>query len=154
MLGAVALGSILTSALHSQALDSERTSLARYVDGIVRPTLVSNDKVVLTRGGDQAMLRRLRAQPEVVTVKVWRADGTLTWTNRGQMRIGRRFPLDELGDAIHGNKAVADIVGTKGNAEDAVERRLGFAHLFQVLRREPAIFEPGAVLLEASSAAA
>jgi putative nucleotidyltransferase with HDIG domain len=133
VLGAVALGSILTSALHSQALDSERASLARYVDGVVRPTVVSNDRVVLTRRGDNAMLRTLKAQPEVVTVKVWRADGTLAWTNRDQARIGRSFPLDdELGDAIHDNKAVAAMIGTSGNAEDAAERRLGFAHLFEV----------------------
>jgi putative nucleotidyltransferase with HDIG domain len=133
VLGAVALGSILTSALHSQALDSERASLARYVDGVVRPTVVSNDRVVLTRRGDNAMLRTLKAQPEVVTVKVWRADGTLAWTNRDQARIGRSFPLDdELGDAIHDNKAVAAMIGTGGNSEDAAERRLGFAHLFEV----------------------
>ncbi|HYA09474.1 MAG TPA: HD-GYP domain-containing protein [Gaiellaceae bacterium] len=131
--GAVVLGWVLTQALHSQALDSERASLARYVDSVVRPTLVSGDRVVLTRRGDAALLSTLRAQPDVVTVKVWRPDGTLAWTNRDRSRIGRRFPLDtELGEAIRENQPVADIVGTGGEGENAVEKRLGFSHLFQV----------------------
>jgi putative nucleotidyltransferase with HDIG domain len=131
--GAVVLGSVLTRALHSQALDSERASLVRYVDSVVRPTLISGDRVVLTRRGDAAMLRTLRSQPDVVTVKVWRPDGTLAWTNRARSRIGHRFPLDdELGEAIHQNRAVADIIGTSGAGENAVEKRLGFSHLFEV----------------------
>ena len=63
--GAVVLGWVLTGALHSQALESERASLVRYVDSVVRPTLISGDRVVLTRRGDAAMLRTLRSQPDV-----------------------------------------------------------------------------------------
>jgi len=133
--GAVLLGWTLTRALQSEALASERASLARYADSVVRPAVVRGNRVVLTRSGDAALLRTLRAQPDVVTVKVWRPDGTLAWTNRDRSRIGRRFPLDdELGDAMRENHAVADIVGTGGSeaSEDAVERHLGFSHLFQV----------------------
>jgi putative nucleotidyltransferase with HDIG domain len=134
VLGALLLGWVLTRAIQSEALDSEKASLARYADSVVRPAVVRGDKVVLTRTGDAAMLRTLRAQPEVVTVKVWRPDGTLAWTNRDRSRIGKTFPLDgELGEAIRENRAVAAIVGTEGDAagEDAVERSLGFKHLFE-----------------------
>jgi putative nucleotidyltransferase with HDIG domain len=131
--GAVVLGWVLTQALHSQALDSERGSLARYVDSVVGPTLVRGNRIVLGANGDAALLRTLRSQPEVVTVKVWRPDGTLAWTNRDRSRIGRRFPLDsELGEAIRENRPVADMIGTGGEGENAVEKRLGFSHLFQV----------------------
>jgi len=131
--GAVALGWVLTRALQSEALDSERGSLTRYVDSVVGPTLVHGDRIVLGASGDSALLRTLRAQPEVVTVKVWRPDGTLAWTNRDRSRIGRRFPLDdELGAAIRQNRAVADMIGTDGEGENAVERHLGFSQLFQV----------------------
>jgi putative nucleotidyltransferase with HDIG domain len=131
--GAVILGWVLTRAIHSEALDSEKASLARYADSVVRPAVVRGNRVVLTRSGDAALLRTLHAQPEVVTVKVWRPDGTLAWTNRERSRIGRRFPLDsELGEAIREDHPVADIVGTGGEGENAVEQRLGFSHLFQV----------------------
>ena len=133
IVGAVILGWVLTRAIHSEALDSEKASLARYADSVVRPAVVRGNRVVLTRSGDAALLRTLHAQPEVVTVKVWRPDGTLAWTNRERSRIGRRFPLDaELGEAIREDHPVADIVGTGGEGENAVEQRLGFSHLFQV----------------------
>jgi response regulator RpfG family c-di-GMP phosphodiesterase len=130
---ALGLGWLLARALDAQALDSERSSLVRYVDGVVRPSVVRNGRVVVTRSDTQALRAALRAQPDVVTVKVWRADGVLAWTNRQQRRVGKRFPLDDLlGDAVRTNRAVAALVGTGGEGEDAVERNLGFSHLFEV----------------------
>jgi hypothetical protein len=38
----VALGSILSRSLKSEALNAEETALARYVDGVVHPLLVRN----------------------------------------------------------------------------------------------------------------
>jgi putative nucleotidyltransferase with HDIG domain len=133
--GAIALGWVLTTTLHAQALEAERTSLTQYVDGVVGPVLVRGNRVVTRTTISRTLVRALRAQPDVVTVKVWRADGTLAWTNRDPGRIGRRFELDGLlGRAIHGNRAVAAIVGTGGDdeGEDAVERHLGFSQLLEV----------------------
>lgn len=132
---ALLLGWLLTRTLRAQALDAERASLVRYVDGVVRPIVVHGDRVVITRWGTADLRAALRSQPDLVTVKVWRADGVLAWTNRQRQRIGRRFPLvGLLGEAIRGNRAVAAIVGTAEDedAEDAVERNLGFSHLFEV----------------------
>ncbi|MBV8563542.1 MAG: HD-GYP domain-containing protein [Actinobacteria bacterium] len=131
----VVLGWLLSHTLTSQALDSERSSLVAYVDGVARPQLVRGNQVVVSRWGQSALLGMVRGQGDIVTVKVWRADGVLAWTNRQQRRIGRRFPLDDLlGDAILHNKPVAALVGT-GNTEgeDSFERnKLGFSHLFEV----------------------
>ncbi len=131
--GAV-LGWLLSHSLTAQALDAERTSLVSYVDGVVRPSLVRGDRVVVSPGGGRDLLATLRGQPDIVTVKVWRADGVLAWTNRARRRIGRRYPLDDLlGEAILQDRPVAALVGTGGAGEDAVERnRLGFSHLFEV----------------------
>ena len=132
--GGALLGWTLTRTLHDQALVSERWALARYVDGVVRPSLVKNDKVIVTRWGSQGLIAALRGQPDVVTVKVWRADGVLAWTNRGQQRIGRRFPLDgPLESAIVDNKPASEFVSTTGgDSENAVERGLGFSQLLEV----------------------
>jgi putative nucleotidyltransferase with HDIG domain len=127
------LGSMLTRTLHSQALGEERTSLAQYVDGVLGPVVVHGDKVVTTRWLSQTILRVLRGQPDVISVKVWRADGTLAWTSLDTSRIGHRFPLDsDLGEAIRGNRAVAGVISPDSEGEDAAEGRLGFKQLVQV----------------------
>jgi hypothetical protein len=71
------LSSMLTRTLRSQALGEERTSLSQYVDGVLGPVLVHNNQVVTTHWISATMLRVLRGQPDVVSIKVWRADGTL-----------------------------------------------------------------------------
>jgi putative nucleotidyltransferase with HDIG domain len=127
------LGSMLSRTLHSQALDEEKTSLATYVDGVLGPQLVRQDSVVTTRWISQTLLRVLRGQPDVVSVKVWRADGVLAWTTLQSNRIGRRFPPDEsLTETLHTNRAVASVVSPDSEGEDAAEARLGFSHLVQV----------------------
>jgi len=131
--GALAVGTLLTKTLHSQALQAERTSLTEYVDGVVGPVVVRGNRVVTTRSVSAKILRTLRAQPDVVSVKVWRADGTLAWTSREPSRIGRRFELDgTLARAIRENRAIDSVVSTDADAENAVERELGFSHLFEV----------------------
>jgi putative nucleotidyltransferase with HDIG domain len=127
------LGSALTRTLRQQALADERTSLSQYVDGVLGPVVVRRDRVVTTRRLSQTVMRTLRGDRDVVSVKVWRADGTLAWTNLAQARIGQRFPVDgDLGETVRENRAVASVVSTKPDGEDAVEAQLGFAHLIQV----------------------
>jgi putative nucleotidyltransferase with HDIG domain len=129
VVGALVLGWVLELSLRSQALQAERTSLTQYVDGVVRPRVVRHGRIVPT----QAAIGSLSGEPDVVSVKVWRADGTLAWTNRGKARIGKRFPLDgELGEAIGENRTVSDIVATGSGGEHALEASLGFSRLFEV----------------------
>jgi putative nucleotidyltransferase with HDIG domain len=127
------LGSVLTKTLRSQALGEERTSLVQYVDGILAPQLVRNDHVVTTRWMSQSILRVLRGQPDVVSVKVWRNDGVLAWTTLQPTRIGHRFPPDEyLTEAVRTNRAVASVVSPSSEGEDSAEARLGYHQLIQV----------------------
>jgi putative nucleotidyltransferase with HDIG domain len=143
------LGSLLSRTLTKEALNAEETSLVQYVDGVVQPVLARGHHVVVPRSQDAALGKLTLSQPELVVVKVWTKDGVLAWTNartrssgglelanpnRGQ--IGHRFlPLDdELGDAIHDNRPVAQLVGTGSTSgEDSFERNdLGYSHLFEV----------------------
>ncbi|HEY2072300.1 MAG TPA: HD-GYP domain-containing protein [Gaiellaceae bacterium] len=127
------LGSMLTKTLRSQALAEERTSLSQYVDGVLGPVVVHDNKVVPTRWLSQTILRVLHGQPDVISVKVWRPDGTIAWTNLQPTRIGKRFPVDsDLGETIHDNRAVASVVSPGSEGEDAAEAGLGFHQLVQV----------------------
>jgi putative nucleotidyltransferase with HDIG domain len=137
----VALGSILSGSLRTEALDAEETALVQYVNGVVRPVLVRGNHLAAVRGPRQAYLRRsVTAQQDILSVKVWRPDGLLAWTNVDPARIDHHFPLDgELAEAIGNNRPIAALIGTggKGENEDAFERNElarehGLHQLFEV----------------------
>jgi putative nucleotidyltransferase with HDIG domain len=133
--GGAVLGWSLSRTLWDEAVSSERSSLARYVDGVVRPTLVHGNRVIVNRGGGEAMLDSFNAQgQDVVAVKVWEPDGRLAWTNKDRSRIGRRFPLEgPLETAVNDNVASASFVSTSNaSEEDDFEANLGFPSLLQV----------------------
>jgi hypothetical protein len=136
----VTLGWLLSHSLRTEALGAERTALARYVDGVVRPELVRGDRIVVA-GNDVARLSEgIRAQRDILSVKVWQRDGVLAWTNVDPARIGRHFPLDdELGEAIDEKRPIAALVDTGGAGanENAFERnslarKAHVQHLFEV----------------------
>jgi putative nucleotidyltransferase with HDIG domain len=132
VLGGLALSSVLTHSLKTQALADRRTSLTEYVDGVLRADLVQNGRLRVAPSISARLLGELRRQPELVTVKVWRSDGTLVWASRGQDRIGKRFPLTgKLGEAIRENRAAGDIDQLDSD-EDALEASLGYDHLLEV----------------------
>src|SRR5438445_2485917 len=146
----VALGSILSHSLKTEALDAEKTALARYVDGVVHPLLVHDDQVEVPWRKDAQLAQSVLRQHDIATVKVWTGSGVLAWTsavsrastgglvaNRDRRLVDHRFPLDEaLSAAIAQNQPIADLVGTGGDGEDAFERnKLGYAHLFEVYSR-------------------
>jgi putative nucleotidyltransferase with HDIG domain len=143
----VALGSILSRSLKSEALTAEKTALARYVGGVVQPALVRGNRIDIPWKQDAQLAEGVLRQQDIVTVKVWRADGVLAWTNalsrssRGHLvpnpnrnEIDKNLGLDdELDEAIDENRPVAALVGTGGKGEDAFERNdLGYRNLFEV----------------------
>src|SRR5437763_14687531 len=143
----LALGSILSHALKSEALDAEKTALSRYVGGVVQPALVHGNHIDIPWQQDAQLAEGVLRQQDIVTVKVWKADGVLAWTNslsrsshgrlvpnRNRDEIDKNLGLDdELEKAIDTNQPVAALVGTGGKGEDAFERNdLGYRHLFEV----------------------
>jgi putative nucleotidyltransferase with HDIG domain len=134
VIAAIVLGWVLTSSIQRQSLDDARASLTQYVDGVLRPQLVRGDKLHISPHFQRELKAQLRRQPDLVSVKVWRADGTLVWTNRAQQRIGQRFPsalAGDLGETIASKRAHASI-NKLGDDEDAAERALGLAHVFEI----------------------
>jgi len=130
--GAMVLGWLLTKTVRSQALEDSRISLSQYVDGVLRPQLIRGDQIHISPHLPLQIKAQLRRQPDILTVKVWRPDGTLVWTNRAPERIGRRFSLEgELGATVADNRAHASL-GKLGDDEDVAERALGVKHVFEV----------------------
>ncbi|HUK95339.1 MAG TPA: HD-GYP domain-containing protein [Gaiellaceae bacterium] len=129
--GAVVLSTVLTRTLTQQSLTDHRESLTRYVDGVLRSALVRDGKLQVGPHVSSVLLGELKRDPSLVTVKVWRPDGVLAWTNRAQGRIGKRFgEEDELEEALHGHTAGS--IGALDEDENAVERSLGYKQLLQV----------------------
>jgi putative nucleotidyltransferase with HDIG domain len=134
LMAAIVLGWVLTGSLQRQALDDTRTSLTQYVDGVLRPRLVRNDKLYISPHLPGELMAQIRRQPDIVSVKVWRPDGTLVWTNRAPERIGRRFPsalAGDLGETIALKRAHASI-SKLGDDENEAEHALGLADVFEV----------------------
>ena len=130
--GGILLSSALTRAVSDQAVADSRSSVSQYVDGVLRGELVRGGQVQVTRHASARLTDELRHNRALVTVKVWRPDGVLAWTNRAQARIGRRFDMDgDLGQAVTSGAAVGHIDQLSGD-EDAVEERLGYDHLLEV----------------------
>jgi putative nucleotidyltransferase with HDIG domain len=130
--GALLLTRFLGQRFETQVIGDAQTSLTQYVDGVLRPELVSGDRVVVGRDLPGRLLENLRQRPDVVTVKVWRSNGVLAWTNRAQNRIGEKFDLDgNLGRAMRANETEGEI-SKPDEEENAAERKLGFSKLLEV----------------------
>jgi putative nucleotidyltransferase with HDIG domain len=131
--GALVLGWFLTSTLKTQAVRDARTSLTQYVDGVLRPRLVTHDHLRVAPQLSATILAELRRRSDLISVKVWRSDGTLAWTNRDPGRIGRRFELDdELGEAIQENRSVASLGKLSDTGEHAVEAAVSRGDVLEV----------------------
>src|SRR5689334_22373922 len=95
--GAVVLGVILGNSERTQALHDSRDSLVQYVDGVLAPELEHNGQLAVTRTLSPQTVRQLVNRPDILSVKVWRPDGVVAYTNLESDRIGKRFPMsDEL----------------------------------------------------------
>jgi putative nucleotidyltransferase with HDIG domain len=130
-IGAVVLSTVLTRALDGQAIADHRDSLTLYVDGVLRPALVKDHRLRVDPQVSSVLRGELRRERDLVTVKVWRPDGVLAWTNRAPQRIGKRFEEEgSLEQALHGHAAGS--IGKLDAEENQVERSLGFSNLLQV----------------------
>jgi putative nucleotidyltransferase with HDIG domain len=132
LVAGLVMTSILTTTLKRQALVDARTSLTQYVDGVLRSRLVRGDRLHVSKMLPAEITAQLQRDSDLVTVKVWRPDGVLAWTNRAPERIGRRFELEGgLGEVLRKNQAIASMDELDSD-ENEVERSLHYNHLLQV----------------------
>ena len=118
--------------MSDQALADSRASVSQYADGVLRPALVRGDALQVGPHVSARLDGEIRRNRSLVTVKVWRLDGVLAWTNRARGRIGKRFELDgDLAAAI-GSRTTVGHIDELSTGEDGVERALGYDHLLEV----------------------
>jgi putative nucleotidyltransferase with HDIG domain len=131
-LAALILGTILTHQLRTQALDDAKADLTQYTNGVLSSALLRDSKLVIRRQLPELVERDLAARPDIVSVKVWRADGVLAWTTLEPERIGMRFDAGHhLSEVIETGEAAAEFENL-GGVEDAAEAKLGFDHVIEV----------------------
>jgi putative nucleotidyltransferase with HDIG domain len=130
--GGLALGSLVASAIREQAVDDREAAVAQYVDGVLGRDLVHGNRLEVDRDPSVDALRRVHSRQDILSVKVWRPDGVLAWTDTDRDRIGRRFEVDEhLGEALEGNgEAELENLGDEG--EHAGEREAGIKRALEV----------------------
>ena len=131
--GGLVLSWVLGSSLRDQAIEYRRDYLQEYVDGFLRPAIVRDGHIMVSFAGARGLMRSIRRQHSIVSVKVWEPDGTLVWTNRDRKRIGRRFDLEgDLAEVISENRATGSINHLDSTGEDAFEKSLGIRQLMEV----------------------
>jgi putative nucleotidyltransferase with HDIG domain len=134
LLGAAAiiLSSVLTRAVRDQALDDARVSLTEYTNGVLHRQIAHGGRIAVGDQAQEVVRSSLAARPDILSVKVWRPDGVLAWTNVAPERIGKQFQMsDHLTEVIEHGHSQADIE-EPDSAETAAEAQLGHDHLLEV----------------------
>ena len=133
-LAALVLGTILTHALRTQALEDAKADLTQYTNGVLSSELLHDSKLVIRRRLPEVIDRDLTARPDIVSVKVWRPDGVLAWTNVAPERIGRQFPADDhVREVVESGKAEAEFENLgESDHEDDAEAKLGIDDVVEV----------------------
>jgi len=131
-LAALVIGTILTHAIRDQALEDAKADLTQYTNGVLNSELLRDSKLVIRKRLPAVIDRDLAARPDIISVKVWRPDGVLAWTNVAPERIGRQFPsshhLDEVVETAEAEAEFEEL----GEAEDKAESKLGFDSVVEV----------------------
>jgi putative nucleotidyltransferase with HDIG domain len=130
--GGFVLAALVSSAMRNQAVEDRQAALTQYVDGVVGRQLVNGDRLQVERHMPLETRGRLFTREDIKSVKVWREDGVLAWTDTEPERIGRRFPADHhLERALEGEtEAELEDLDTEG--EHAGERRAGLKRALEV----------------------
>jgi putative nucleotidyltransferase with HDIG domain len=129
---ALVLGGVLAGAVREQAVEDAKTSLFQYANGALRRHLVHGGGLMLGADVPAIVESDLNGRPDILSVKVWRPDGTLVWTSVAKDRIGRRFePAHHLREVLDTGVAEAELE-TLDEAEHAGEVSAGVRRALEV----------------------
>jgi putative nucleotidyltransferase with HDIG domain len=127
---AIGLTLMMTHAVERQAVEDAQVSLSEYTNGVLHPKLVHGGQLFVGSEAKGILRTGLESRPDILSVKVWRPDGVLVWTNVAQGRIGKQFPVsDHLAEVLETRRADAHIeeldeAENAGEAHDGISRAL------------------------------
>jgi putative nucleotidyltransferase with HDIG domain len=130
---AFVLGTVMSHALRAQAIDDAKVSLTQYTNAVLSDELARGRKVVVTPFAEDVLRRSMAARPDVLSLKVWRPDGVLVWTNLEPERIGQRYDGGggHVAEVIESGTAEAELEELNAE-EDKAEAALGFDDVLEV----------------------
>jgi len=130
---ASSLAILMTNAVRKQAIDDAQKSLTEYTTGVLHREVVHGGHLTVGHDVKGVVDASFASRPDILSVKVWRPDGVLVWTNVAPERIGRKFPVsDHLSEVVETRKADAEIEKLD-RAENAAEgRKAGSDHALEV----------------------
>jgi putative nucleotidyltransferase with HDIG domain len=130
--GGLALASLVASAIRGQAVDDREAAVSQYVDGVLGRDLVHGDRIAVDRAPSVDALARVHSRGDILSVKVWRPDGVLAWTDTDRDRIGQGFRVSEhLHEALAG-KGEAELESLGDEGEHAGEREAGIDRALEI----------------------
>jgi putative nucleotidyltransferase with HDIG domain len=122
----------MTNAVRQQAIDDAQTSLTEYTNGVLHREVVHGGRLVIGHDVKGVVNASFASRPDILSVKVWRPDGVLAWTDVAPGRIGRKFPVSEhLDEVLETRKADAKIEELD-TAENEAEARTGAHRALEV----------------------
>jgi putative nucleotidyltransferase with HDIG domain len=129
---AVSLAVIMTNAVRKQAIDDAQTSLTEYTNGVLHREVVHGGRLSVGNNVKGVMNASFASRSDILSVKVWRPDGVLAWTDVAPERIGKKFPVDQhLSEVLETRQADAEIE-VMDRAENAAEARAGTGRALEV----------------------
>jgi putative nucleotidyltransferase with HDIG domain len=118
--------------LRQQAIEDAQISLTEYTNGLLHREIVHGGRIAVGYRAKGIVKSSLESRPDILSVKVWRLDGVLAWTNVEPQRIGKTFPVsDHLREVIQTREAVAQIEELDSE-ENAGEARSGVHQALEV----------------------
>ena len=131
-IGGLALGSLVASAIRDQAVDDREAAVSQYVDGVLGRDLVHRDRLAVDRAPSVDALARVHSRKDILSVKVWRPDGVLAWTDTDRDRIGKHFGVSQdLEEALDG-EGEAQLEDLDDSGEHAGEHKAGITRALEV----------------------
>jgi putative nucleotidyltransferase with HDIG domain len=120
---ALVLATLMTRAVREQAIEDAQVSLAEYTSGVLHREIVHGGRIAVGLKAQRVVQASFQARSDILSVKVWRPDGTLAWTSVDQKRIGKRFPVSHhLAEVVESGEAEAELEELDA-AEHAAESR-------------------------------
>ena len=130
---ASSLAILMTNAVRNQAIDDAQASLTEYTNGVLHRELVHGGHLTVGHNVKGVVHASFASRPDILSVKVWRPDGVLAWTNVAPERIGRKFPVsDHLSEVVETRKADAEIEKLDTAENSAEGRKAGSDHALEV----------------------